>query len=954
MGASQSGSASSGSGSSGGISTSSGLSSSTASSDAVHLSLSRSTTFEDRIHLLLELTQQFRQFHRKEIMYLFNVLVKRISSMKGMLVIDDRLETMQLLIGSEVKLEPHCLASLFHALCFAAVRADVDIPRGSFGGTLKNPPKFLRFQDLIGAFAISLRGSWKQRAQFMYDLYNFPARQRLYLNFIRVFLKMIPSPPTEEQLSKDLNSVFGDVSSVDFEGFWSSLAKTVVKDADGLVVSCHPIAHGYGFLELLEQLIVAPCDEALKEMNPSIEGPCIIDGTRRYVAVKNGIISVYSLEPGALYLKTGAAYPTVSTMFARRLDEAVLVRARSSMTSFQMQFPTTSWTLSLSSEEEADEWVKVICMNVPTQFYRYLSFSPVRHRTAAQLYVDGVDMFPAAAAALRSAKHEIFLTGWSVNPEVYLCDRNKPVSAEDRLDRILLDRARQGVRVYVLIWRETRIALGGTIHSEYTKRTLQALHPNIHVMRHPLRIPVLWSHHQKIIVVDQSTAFVGGLDLAFGRYDDPEHTPDDSCHLQTKWPGKDFHNPRIQDFQNLDQPFTDIIDRTSEPRMPWHDIHCRIDGWAARDVAWNFIERWNAHKRDLEPSKQPVPWLCLDPAPPSSSRSFGSGTCKCQVLRSISPWSGGLRTEFSIYTCYLDLIARAKHFIYIENQYFISSMGGGGIQNRVAEAICQRVSKAIETKEPFRVVIVLPIQPAGGTWEHHSVRFIMKWQYQTICRGGTSLLETLEARHGDIVHDYVQFVCLRNWAVINKSLHVEQIYVHSKLMIVDDRYVIIASANINDRSLLGVRDSEIGVVLEDIEFVCSSMAGQPYLAGKSILELRLSLWREHLGIVEMSDLAHDVVDPLSLECVRLWKTTANTNARIYQSVFPLEMSRGLHSREMRNNIEKLLPPKQTDHQLKQLLKLRGHVVDFPYDFLKDEDLTPPSSSAEAWMPEVFQ
>jgi phospholipase D1/2 len=193
----------------------------------------------------------------------------------------------------------------------------------------------------------------------------------------------------------------------------------------------------------------------------------------------------------------------VSSLFSRRLDEAVLVRTRSSITNFQLQFPHTSWTLTLSTEEEADAWVKAICMNTPTQFYRYLSFSPVRHRTSAELYVDGVSMFPAVATALRSARHEIFITGWSVNPELYVCDRNRPVSPADRLDHMLLERATQGVRIYVLVWRETKIALGGTIHSEYTKRTLQALHPNIHVMRHPLRIPVLWSHHQKIIVVDQ-------------------------------------------------------------------------------------------------------------------------------------------------------------------------------------------------------------------------------------------------------------------------------------------------------------------------------------------------------------------------------------------------------------------------------------------------------------------
>jgi phosphatidylserine/phosphatidylglycerophosphate/cardiolipin synthase-like enzyme len=62
--------------------------------------------------------------------------------------------------------------------------------------------------------------------------------------------------------------------------------------------------------------------------------------------------------------------------------------------------------------------------------------------------------------------------------------------------------------------------------------------------------------------------------------------------------------------------------------------------------------------------------------------------------------------------------------------------------------------------------------------------------------------------------------------ITGKCVVTEQIYVHSKLMIVDDRTCIIGSANINDRSMLGNRDSEIAVVIEDKEFVPSTMNGQ--------------------------------------------------------------------------------------------------------------------------------
>jgi phospholipase D1/2 len=57
--------------------------------------------------------------------------------------------------------------------------------------------------------------------------------------------------------------------------------------------------------------------------------------------------------------------------------------------------------------------------------------------------------------------------------------------------------------------------------------------------------------------------------------------------------------------------------------------------------------------------------------------------------------------------------------------------------------------------------------------------------------------------------EYIEFFCLRNWGVMNNKFLSDQIYVHDKLLIVDDRFVIVGSANVNDRSMLGDRDSEV-------------------------------------------------------------------------------------------------------------------------------------------------
>ena len=71
----------------------------------------------------------------------------------------------------------------------------------------------------------------------------------------------------------------------------------------------------------------------------------------------------------------------------------------------------------------------------------------------------------------------------------------------------------------------------------------------------------------------------------------------------------------------------------------------------------------------------------------------------------------------------------------------------------------------------------------------------------------------------------------------------EIIYVHSKLMIVDDKHVICGSANINDRSLLGKRDSELAAVISDEEFITSQLNGQKCQVGKYAFSLRKKIFK---------------------------------------------------------------------------------------------------------------
>lgn len=502
---------------------------------------------------------------------------------------------------------------------------------------------------------------------------------------------------------------------------------------------------------------------------------------------------------------------------------------------------------------------------------RFDSFAPVRSNVFAQWLVDGRDYMWNVSRAISMAKDVIYIHDWWLSPELYM-RRPAAISQKWRLDRLLQRKAREGVKVFVIMYRNINSAV--PIDSEYTKFSLLDLHPNIFVQRSPNQIrqnTFFWAHHEKLCLIDHMVAFVGGIDLCFGRWDTPQHSvvddkltgfelsdaPKDADHCQL-WPGKDYSNPRVQDFYSLDKPYEEMYDRAKVPRMPWHDIHMQIVGQPARDLTRHFVQRWNFILRQRRPTR-PTPFLLPPPDfNPSDLEALGlDGTCEVQVLRSACWWSLGTpdRTEHSIMNAYIKLIEQSDHFVYIENQFFISSceVEGTRIENQIGDALVERIIRASQNKEDWRAVVVIPLMPGfqntvdqqDGT----SVRLIMQCQFRSICRGEASIFGRVRAQ-GIEPEDYIQFYSLRSWGKIGptKQLVTEQLYIHAKCMIVDDRIAIIGSANINERSMLGSRDSECAAVVRDTDMLWSTMNGDPYLVGRFPHTLRMRLMREHLGI----------------------------------------------------------------------------------------------------------
>ncbi|KAI5962196.1 SPO14 [Candida pseudojiufengensis] len=557
-----------------------------------------------------------------------------------------------------------------------------------------------------------------------------------------------------------------------------------------------------------------------------------------------------------------------------------------------------AWLKSLRKMQQASEWgVK----------HRFDSFAPVRTNCAAQWFVDGRDYFWAVSNCIEMAKETIFIHDWWLSPELYL---RRPASSNQqyRIDRLLQRKAAEGVKIFIIVYRN----VGSTVATDslYTKHSLLSLNEeNIHVIRSPnqlLQNTFFWAHHEKLCIIDQTYAFLGGIDLCYGRYDTADHALTDDSELDFEYlkknpeyngdilskfqifPGKDYSNPRVKDFFELEKPYNSMYNRQTTPRMPWHDIHMFTYGSIARDLSRHFVQRWNYLIRQKRPSRL-TPLLIPPPdfTPDDAKIAGYSGTCEMQLLRSSGNWSLGLqRYEQSIQNAYLSLIENSEHFVYIENQFFVTSceIDKTEIKNRIGDALVDRIIRAHREGTKWKAIIVIPLMPGFEAQvdqaEGSSVRVIMQCQYMSISIGDTSIFAKLR-RKGIDPDDYIQFFSLRKWGRIGsqRSLVTEQLYIHAKCMIADDRAVIIGSANINERSMRGVRDSEVAAVIRDTETIDTTMDGKPFKAARFAHTLRMRLMREHLGV---SVDVFDVIERRFANIKKFAQTTKGLNCATNQ------------------------------------------------------------------------
>ena len=276
-------------------------------------------------------------------------------------------------------------------------------------------------------------------------------------------------------------------------------------------------------------------------------------------------------------------------------------------------YPNRRLELEAGNIFEALEWIGAIQRAAKaspyTKINRFLSFAPVREPThQAKWYVDSIGYFEELHACLLQAKQEVFITDWWLSPELTLKVPVQDGDSEFRLDKTLAKVANSGVKVYVIVYHEVKLVCYND--SEHTKKSLESLSPNITVLRHPSEPFFSWSHHEKLVVIDQTIGFIGGLDLCFGRVDTSDHPIYDPAFVAGTghtYLGKEYSNPRLADFRNCREHDVALIDKATTPRMPFHDAMIKLIGPVVGDISRHFIQYWNHVEVDVYGKEEEVP-----------------------------------------------------------------------------------------------------------------------------------------------------------------------------------------------------------------------------------------------------------------------------------------------------------------------------------------------------------
>ncbi len=358
--------------------------------------------------------------------------------------------------------------------------------------------------------------------------------------------------------------------------------------------------------------------------------------------------------------------------------------------------------------------------------------------------IDGAAYFEALVDAVKQAQKSIYIAAWDIDSRVELLRRLPVNNASARLGEFLNATVSKAadLHAYILAWDFPMLYIPEREWLPILNLSWKT-HRRIHLQlddQHPLG----GSQHQKLVVIDDSLAFCGGIDLTRNRWDTPKHRLNDP---RRKDPDGKLYNP-------------------------FHDVQMVVNGETAAALGALFRDRWkwatgkvlspvdtanNAWPSDLEP--------CMTDA-------------RIGVVRTLPAFKGRQEAR-ETEKLYCDAIAAAQKFIYTENQYLTSM--------KVAHAL----QKSLQQDKGPEIIMVLPRQSSG-------------WLEQS----------TMDAIRAHILTRLDQADRHNRLRIFYPALANGQqcVYVHAKIMVVDDRLMVVGSANLTNRSM-GL-DSECSLAIE--------------------------------------------------------------------------------------------------------------------------------------------
>ncbi len=418
---------------------------------------------------------------------------------------------------------------------------------------------------------------------------------------------------------------------------------------------------------------------------------------------------------------------------------------------------------------------KLACLDAPAGGYAAGS-RPLRAGNRIEVLVDGETALPRIADELEVARSHVHLAGWFFSPGFRL--RSDGPGLRDVLGELA-----ERVDVRMLSWAGSPLPLfhpdrkqGREMREAFTRGT--RIRCALDSRERPMHC-----HHEKLVIVDDRVAFVGGIDL-------------------TDYAGRRF--------DRRDHPVRDALG--------WHDAACRVEGSVVRDVAEHFRLRWEAVTGDVlaEPGE-------VEPA----------GDVELQLVRTVPEriyprLPGG---DFSILESYLRGLRSAQRLIYLENQFLWSP--------EVSEVLIDKLRRP--PSDDFRMLVLLPAHPNNGG---------------DYTRGQLGRLVEADAGNGRFL------ACTLHQRSGKDS---RPVYVHAKIGIVDDEWLTLGSANLNEHSLFN--DTEVNVAAWNAELARTT---------------RLGLWAEHL-----ERRAEDIPDDPARAVDELWRPLAEEQLSRRQAGQPL-------------------------------------------------------------------